>query len=226
MRTFAVLPVKRFGQAKQRLASGVPADARVALAEAMVQDVLAALRAVAGLDGIVMVTGEPCAAALATAAGVEVVADKRDLGQSHAAALGVARAVELRAERVLLVPGDCPALDPAEAEALLAAATATPSVTIVPDRHGTGTNALVLTPPRIMDPAFGPGSCERHRVAAETAGGAVSVREVSSLGLDVDTPDDLDALRRALADHPGGAAATRAVLERLLHGDALAVAGS
>lgn len=226
MRTLAVLPVKRFGQAKQRLGSQVAPGARVALAESMVEDVLSALRAVSGLHGVVVVTGEPRAAVLATGANVVVVEDKRDLGQSHAAALGVARAIELKAERVLLVPGDCPALDPAEVDALLVGAPPAPSVTIVPDRHGTGTNALLLAPPTIMEPAFGPGSRDRHNAAAEAAGGAVEVRDVRSLGLDVDTPDDLDALRRALAEHAGGAPATRAALDRLLRDDPVALAGS
>jgi 2-phospho-L-lactate guanylyltransferase len=223
MPTFAVLPVKRFGQAKQRLGARIAPGARVALAEAMVEDVLSALRRVSGLDGIVVVTGEPRAAALAAVAGVEVVDDKRDLGQSHAAALGIARAMELGADRALLVPGDCPALDPAEVEALVTEPSPAPSVRIVPDRHGRGTNALLLSPPRVMDPAFGPGSCARHRSAGEAAGATVAVREVPSLGLDVDTPDDLDALRRALASHAGGAPATRAALDRLLRDDAVAV---
>ena len=223
MRTLAVLPVKRFGQAKQRLADGVAPGARVALAQAMVTDVLAALTEVRELSGVVVVTGEPRAAELAERARAEVVADKRDLGQSHAALLGVARAAELRADRVVLVPGDCPALDPAELRSLLAEAPPAPSVVVVPDRHGTGTNALVLSGPRVIEPAFGPGSRDRHVAAAEAAGAAVEVREVRSLGLDVDTPDDLDALRAALAAHAGGAPATRAALERLLRDDAVAV---
>src|SRR4051812_42327443 len=160
MRTLAILPVKRFGQAKQRLSDGVAPGARVALAEAMVTDVLAALAELRELNAVVVVTGEPRAAELAERAGAEVVTDKRDLGQSHAALLGVARAVELRADRVVLVPGDCPALDPAELRAVLADAPAAPSVVVVPDRHGTGTNALVLSAPRIIEPAFGPGSRE------------------------------------------------------------------
>ena len=68
-------------------------------------------------------------------------------------------------------------------------------MTIVPDRHGTGTNALLLAPPDVIAPAFGQGSCARHRAAAEASGARVAVAEVASLALDVDTPDDLDALR-------------------------------
>ena len=85
---------------------------------------------------------------------------------------------------------------------------------IVPDRHGTGTNALLLTPPDVMAPAFGEGSFARHAALAR-ARPARRCRSPTcrSLGLDVDTPDDLAALRRALAARPGGAARTRALLE-------------
>ena len=103
--TLAVLPVKSFGRAKQRLAAGVGAPERATLAAAMVGDVLAALRAVPGLDGILVVTGEPRAAAAADEAGAEVVPDPAEPGHSEAAALGVAEARRRGAGRVLLVPG-------------------------------------------------------------------------------------------------------------------------
>jgi 2-phospho-L-lactate/phosphoenolpyruvate guanylyltransferase len=210
MRTLAVLPVKSFRRAKQRLGTAV-AD-RPALAAAMVGDVLDALRAVPGLDGIVVVTAEPVAAGEARAAGAAVVADGEEAGQSAAATLGVRAALEAGAERVLLVPGDCPALDPAELTELLARRAA---VVVVADRHGTGTNALLLAPPDVIAPAFGPGSRARHVARAREAGLAADVAEVPSLGLDVDTPDDLRALGDALARRPGGAPRTRALLARL-----------
>jgi 2-phospho-L-lactate guanylyltransferase len=208
LRTVAVLPVKSFGLAKQRLGDAVPH--RPALAAAMVGDVLAALAAVAGLAELIVVTAEPAAAAAAREAGAHVVHDGEEAGQSAAAARGVAAAVERGAARVLLVPGDCPALDPAEVAELLERSA---PVVIVPDRHGAGTNALLLTPPYVLAPAFGPGSFARHAALARGARAAIQVCEVPSLGLDVDTPDDLEALRTALAAHPRGAARTRALLE-------------
>ncbi|HEX8101827.1 MAG TPA: hypothetical protein VF533_04400, partial [Solirubrobacteraceae bacterium] len=72
MRTIAVLPVKTFARAKQRIATAVDGADRRALAEAMVGDVLAALAAVDGLAGVVVVTAEPRARALAEAAGARV----------------------------------------------------------------------------------------------------------------------------------------------------------
>jgi 2-phospho-L-lactate guanylyltransferase len=83
---------------------------------------------------------------------------------------------------------------------------------IVPDRHGHGTNALLLTPPDVMEPAFGPGSFVRHAALARAAGATIRVADVTSLGLDVDTPEDLAALRAALAAHDADAPRTRALL--------------
>jgi 2-phospho-L-lactate/phosphoenolpyruvate guanylyltransferase len=214
--TVAVLPVKRFDRAKQRLSSGLEGSSRQVLAEAMLRDVLGALRRVRSLYAIVVVTGEPRAGALARAHDALIVEDHDEAGQSAAAGLGVARATEFGAERVLMVPGDCPALDSREVQTLIAGQADGRAVTIVPDRHGTGTNALLLSPPDIIEPAFGAGSFARHLRAAEASGARVAVEEVASLALDVDTPEDLDALRhvdlRTAGRHTPGV--LRALAER------------
>lgn len=204
MRTVAILPVKSFGRAKQRLTGGF--GDRPGLAAAMVADVLDALAAVPELDELIMVTAQ----AVSADTDFLIVHDPVEAGQSAAAARGIEAALERGAERVLLVPGDCPALDPREVSALLALPG---DVVIVADRHGTGTNSLVLTPPTIMAPAFGEGSFARHRRLAAEAGASFHVADARSLELDVDTPDDLAALRRALGTRPGGAARTRRLLE-------------
>jgi 2-phospho-L-lactate/phosphoenolpyruvate guanylyltransferase len=219
MPTAAVLPIKTFSRAKQRLSDAVGDPHRAQLAEAMVGDVLAALGAVAGLQRVVVVTAEPTAAAQARAAGAVVVDDPVEAGQSAAAALGIAEARRLAADRVLLVPGDCPALDPDEVGVLLEREA---GVVIVPDRHGSGTNALLLSPPEAIEPSFGPGSFARHAARGRAAGAEVRVADLPSLGLDVDTPGDLEALRGALAGRSGGAERTRALLARLLPAPAAA----
>jgi 2-phospho-L-lactate guanylyltransferase len=195
MRTVAILPVKRFARAKQRLRTEVDGEARERLAAAMVADVLEVLARYPDLERVVVVTAEDAVAEAATAAGALVVPDPDEAGQSAAAALGVLVARdELAAQRVLLVPGDTPALAAGDLDALLARAE---PVVIVPDRHGTGTNALLLRPPAAIAPAFGPGSRERHQTAAAAAGVDHAVVRLASLALDVDTPDDLAALRRS-----------------------------
>ena len=195
MTTVAVLPVKRFGSAKQRLGD---LPEREALAAGMVERVLAAVCGAALLDRVLVVTGDADAAALARDAGAEVVDEPELLGHSGAALLGVQRALALAATRALLVPGDCPLLTAEDVDGLLARHEDADGVVVFPDRHGTGTNALLLAPPDAIAPAFGPGSRARHVGLAEEAGARVIVDDaVAALLLDVDTPDDLDAVRAA-----------------------------
>ena len=223
VRTLAVLPVKSFGFAKQRLGPAVGVEERRTLARAMAGDVLEALGRVEGLGGVIVVSAESLDAEMAGfeegresgaagrfARGVEVVHDPEEAGQSAAARRGIRAAVARGAQRVLLVPGDCPALDPGEVRELLGRAV--PGLVIVPDRHGSGTNALLIAPPTAVEPAFGPGSFARHAALARAAGARVRVGRLPSLELDVDTPGDLAALRAALAARPGGAPRTRALL--------------
>ena len=214
--TLAILPVKSFDDAKQRLTDEVPAGIRRALAQAMCADVLLALRRSQRVDEVVVVTGELDAGALASGHGIEVVDDPETTGQSAAASRGLERAAERGFERALLVPGDCPALNPADLDALLdRSAAAQASVVIVPDRHGTGTNGLLLALPAVIEPTFGDASFERHCERARAAGVEPTVERVASLGLDVDTPDDLAALRSFLEGARVVAPNTRGFLSQL-----------
>jgi 2-phospho-L-lactate/phosphoenolpyruvate guanylyltransferase len=213
MRTAAVLPVKRFERAKQRLGASVADPMRVALAEAMVADVLAALSDTHAIERTIVITREPAAARAAAELGASVVEDEAESGQPAAVTLGVRRALADGFERVLCVPGDCPALDPAELERLLGEPPGgAAEVVILPDRHGSGTNGLLLTPGDAIPPAFGPDSCERHQALARAAGVVCRVERVPSLLLDVDTGADLAALRELLSSVAGRALRTRAVL--------------
>ncbi len=213
MRTAAILPVKSFARAKQRLGASVADPLRLELARAMVADVISALAATEAIERTIVVTREPQIADAAFAAGALLVEDAGEEGQSAAAALGIARALEEGFERILSVPGDCPAADPAELAAMLARhGLDGPEVVIVPDRHGTGTNGLLLAPPRAIEPSFGPGSCARHQALAREAGVAWRIEEPSSLLLDIDTGADLDVLRRRLDGQGGRARCTREIL--------------
>jgi 2-phospho-L-lactate/phosphoenolpyruvate guanylyltransferase len=215
MRTAAILPFKRFGRAKARLAPGMPDRLRGELARAMVSDVLIALAACESLDLTIVVSGERSLPGRALAH-MLVLGDEHELGQSAAVAAGIERALAEGIDRVLCVPGDCPALDAAELDALLARTADEESeeaeVVIVPDRHGTGTNGLLLSPPRAIAPSFGPGSCARHVELARGAGVRHRLARVPSLQLDIDTAADLEAL--ATLPMGGRAVHTRALLAR------------
>jgi 2-phospho-L-lactate guanylyltransferase len=212
LRTLAILPVKSFGDAKQRLAESLGAGSRQALAQAMFADVLASLRRAPGLDEIVVVTSDRNAESAASGDRVRVLPDTAQAGQSEAALIGIRHALAEGFERVLLVPGDTPLLHPGDVAGLISGSRA---VVIVPDRHGTGTNALVLTPPDAIEPSFGPDSFARHVAAAELAGVPHRAQEVPTLALDVDTPADLAELAAELELHRAVAPSTRGALRQL-----------
>jgi 2-phospho-L-lactate/phosphoenolpyruvate guanylyltransferase len=220
VRTLAILPVKGFGAAKQRLAESLGAGSRQALAQAMFTDVLGALRRVPELDGIAVVTSDHVAEAASTGERVRVLPDTAQAGQSEAALIGIRHALAEGYERVLLVPVDTPLVQPGDLSGLLAGA---PAVAIVPDRHGTGTNALVLAPPDAIEPSFGEGSFARHVAAAQQAAVPHRVEAIRTLTLDVDTPADLAELSAALDQGRGQAPATRGALRQLDRAGASAV---
>jgi 2-phospho-L-lactate/phosphoenolpyruvate guanylyltransferase len=176
--------------------------------------VLVALRRSAAIDQVLVVASHHGAQRIAAGYGAMVLEDEEH-GHNEAASLGIERALVLGAQRVLLVPGDCPLMSATEIDELLARPTGARSAIVVPDRHGTGTNALLLTPPDAMAPSFGPGSRERHEAGARAAGLEVETVGVASLGLDVDEPDDLVEVETALLNSHGGAAHTRGMLRQL-----------
>jgi 2-phospho-L-lactate guanylyltransferase len=215
VRTAAILPIKSFGAAKQRLGSLLGAGSRQALAQAMFQDVLAALRRTPSIEQVVVVAAEP-SVEFAAEDHVVVIEEEVSQGQSAAAMTGIRWALDNSFERVLLIPGDTPLLSSDELETLLQdASAARTSVVIVPDRHDEGTNALLLRPPEAIEPSFGPGSLARHVQAAEAAGVSHRVERVPSLIFDVDTSEDLAVVAAAIEQQRAVAPRTLGALRQL-----------
>ncbi len=220
MNATAIVPVKRFGRAKQRLLGALDEAQRAAIVEAMLADVLAAIGRAERVERVIVVTGEGRAERVALRAAqrmktpLEVLRDPKDAGHSEAAVLGIVRAKALGAESVALLPGDCPLLDPAELDAALEGMR-DGVVGVIPDRHATGTNGLLLAPADAIGPAFGPGSRDRHLERGASARYDTRLEELPSLALDLDTPDDLVALTDVLSREPERAPATARELAQL-----------
>jgi 2-phospho-L-lactate guanylyltransferase len=199
--------------AKQRLGDALERGSRRSLVQAMFSDVLGALRRTESVDAIAVVTDDVVAESLASGDRIAVLPDGREAGQSHATEIGISYARDHGFDRVLLVPGDTPLLDPVELEEMLARCEREAvAVAVVPDRHGTGTNALLISPPGTFAPSFGPDSLERHLTAAREDGVVHRVEHVPSLALDIDTPADLAALWAVVDAQRRGAQRTRGTL--------------
>ena len=210
MKTVAILPVKRLDTAYTRLAGLLQPEQRLRLAEATFLDALSTLRQCRRLDETLVVASDPAVARWSRWLGNRLVEQSEDSGHSSAASAGVEAALGLGADRVAILPTDCPMMDAAEIDDRLGI---TPrAALIVPDRHGSGTNALVLSPPDAFEPAFGPDSCARHISRARAAGISFAYEELESLALDLDTPEDMYLLRDALLLSPERALRSAQVL--------------
>jgi len=188
----AVLPVKSPHNAKQRLIGLLSPEQRETLARTMFEEVLTTLCSVRGLDRIAVATSDLEIARVARYAGADVYEEKEQLGHSLSADLASRKAAESGATSVILVPIDVPLVTRLEIESLIAEAE--PGVIVVPSGDGTGTNALVRTPPNAIQACFGPGSFRAHCTQAETLGVPLKVMRPAGLLFDIDTPEDVAKL--------------------------------
>jgi 2-phospho-L-lactate guanylyltransferase len=194
---WAVVVGRTGPNAKTRLGDALEEGDRSALAVAMLTDVLRAATS-AGLAGTIAVLDPP----IAPLDGATVAPDPGD-GLDAAVTIGVRAAIDAGASTAVVLAGDLPLLESDDITRLVATAEGPRAVVVATDRHGTGTNALVLRPPDVIAPSFGPDSGARHLAAGVAAAGG-SARSVKPhrVALDIDTPEDLAELVRR---QPGGA---------------------
>jgi 2-phospho-L-lactate/phosphoenolpyruvate guanylyltransferase len=189
-----IVPIRSFEGAKSRLGAVLDAEERRELVERLLRRTVAAARATEGIADVIVVSPDPEVLAVARDAGARgLLQEGRGLNRG----LEDARAVADPDGRLLIVPGDLPGVSAPALRAVVTAADAArrPCVVIVPDRHGRGTNALLLDPPDVIDPAFGGDSRAAHAWLAASAEATV-VEVGGPLSLDLDTPDDLLAAER------------------------------
>jgi len=187
-KVWAVVPVKRFDQAKQRLSGVLDSAGRASLAAAMLADVLEQLSETAGLTGVLVVTSDTEATAIAGSFGAAVVADPADSGVNDAVAYGVSKLGSLGASAAIIAPSDIPFVTSEEISSVLAALEQT-AVVLAPATRDGGTNILGLSPPDVIAPAFGPDSFARHSALAR--GLRPAVIPLEGAGHDIDEPADL-----------------------------------
>ena len=188
---WAVVPIKDTTAAKQRLADAAPAKIRQALALAMAEDVLSALAEARDLAGIVVVTVDPTASALAGRYGARVKTEGALDGHTGAV-IAAARVLAAEgASGMLTVPGDIPLITAAEIDEVTAAHLPAPSFTIVPAHDELGSNAILMSPPDAVPLRFGDDSFFPHLAAAEACGIKPTVLHLPGIAFDIDNPVDL-----------------------------------
>jgi 2-phospho-L-lactate guanylyltransferase len=187
---YALVPVKDLSQAKVRLSPLLSPGERHALAAAMLDDVLAALRQATTLDRIALVTTDAHALALAAEWGFEVVDEGSGRGETGAVELAVKVCRERGASSLAVIPGDIPLLTAADVDIVMQHGLRY-DVVIVPSWDSRGTNAVLLRPPDALQLRFGSWSFFPHVKQAKHKGLSYKVVRLPRVALDVDVPDDL-----------------------------------
>jgi 2-phospho-L-lactate guanylyltransferase len=188
---WGVVLVKPFRLAKQRLAGVLDAEERSELARVMLDDVLRAVSACQSLAGVIVVTADRSAAAVARRHGAIVLMETAAIGM-NAAVARVVKYLTGRAETgIVVLPADVPHVTPDDIEDMTALIRHRPAIALVRSNDG-GTNLLACRPSGVIDPSFGPDSFTAHCVAAMNTGITPTIWWAPHLSLDIDRREDLD----------------------------------
>jgi 2-phospho-L-lactate guanylyltransferase len=204
----AIVPIRALEGAKSRLGGALDAEERQDLVRLLLERTLAAAGLVPEIEAVLVVSPDPAILALAGANGARVVQQRGD-GLNEGLDEALVAALAGGATAVLVLAGDLPSVSDTSIGEIVATAAAAASraraiVVVVPDRHGRGTNALLLSPPDAIRFAFGIDSRVAHQAAAHAAG-ALSLEVDGPLSLDLDLPEDLTlAEERGLLDPTHG----------------------
>jgi 2-phospho-L-lactate/phosphoenolpyruvate guanylyltransferase len=194
MRAALLLPVKDLRNAKQRLVGILTPEERFALAHAMLADTVRAMRGALRADKIFVVTNYEPAMQAARENGWQILSEDRQISESFSVDDASRRIESLGFTAVLRIPLDLPLIQSRDIDELLAIECSAPAMVIVPSRDGTGTNAILRTPPTLFPSYFGSGSFAKHCAEAGAAGAQVHHRRNPRLEMDVDDEPDIREL--------------------------------
>lgn len=195
MTIWAIIPVKPLRRGKSRLAGALSEDERAELNQSLLQHTLKTLADIRELEQVLVVSRDPHALTIARQHGARTV---REDGQPllNTALTRATVVAKVHATRgVLILPADLPLISREDVLTLIEKAGEPPVVVIAPDRHGKGTNALLISPSGLIEYDFGDNSFQRHCERAKQAGARLEIVDLPSLGLDLDLPEDLEIIR-------------------------------
>jgi 2-phospho-L-lactate/phosphoenolpyruvate guanylyltransferase len=196
MTLWAIVPVKPLRRGKSRLAGALSEDERTELNRSLLQNTLKTLSELKEVEEVLVISRDPHALTIARNYGARTVREdgQPELNTALKRATVIAQVYATGA--VLILPADLPLITAEDVRTLIERAGEPPSVVIAPDRHGTGTNALLISPSGLIEYDFGENSFQRHCQRAREAGARLEIVNLPSLGLDLDLPEDLELIRQ------------------------------
>jgi len=198
MSFWAIVPVKPLRSGKTRLAEVLTQDERTDLNRRLLAHTVDTLTAIPEIEHVLVVSRDQAALALAREHGARTVKEGGAPQLNIALARATMVAKGYATHGVLIVPADLPLITPEDVHVMLERAHDPPVVVLAPDRHGEGTNALLVCPVGLIEYEFGPGSFKRHCERALQAGARLEICELPSLALDMDLPEDLDLVNETI----------------------------
>jgi 2-phospho-L-lactate guanylyltransferase len=196
MTLWAIVPVKPLRRGKSRLAGALSEDERTELNRSLLQNTLKTFADLKEVEEVLVISRDPQALAIARQHGARTVREdgQPELNTALKRATVIAQVYATRG--VLVLPADLPLVTREDVLTLIGHAGEPPAVVIAPDRHGTGTNALLISPAGLIEYDFGENSFQRHCQRAKTAGARLEIVDLPTLGLDLDLPEDLELVRK------------------------------
>ena len=192
MTLWAIIPVKPLRRGKSRLSGVLSLEARTALNHYLLSNTLEILASVPEIEYSLVVSRDPQALTIAREYGARTVQEQGSPQLNVALTRATMVALSHSVQGVLIVPADLPLLTIDDIHEVVKQAVDPPVVVITPDRHHQGTNALLISPPGLIQYEYGPDSFHRHCLQAERAGVRLEICERGSVALDIDFPEDLE----------------------------------
>ena len=195
MTLWAIIPVKPLRRGKSRLAGALSEDERTQLNRTLLEHTLKTLSGIRELEEVLVISRDPQALTIARNHGARTVREdgQPELNTALKRATVIAQVYATRG--VLVLPADLPLITREDVLTLIQHADEPPVVVIAPDRHGKGTNALLMSPSGLIEYDFGENSFQRHCDRVRESGARLEIVDLPSLGLDLDVPEDLEIIR-------------------------------
>jgi len=203
MTLWAIVPVKPLRRGKSRLAGALSEDERTDLNRKLLQHTLQTLCDLKELEEVLVVSRDPQALTVARNYGARTVREngQPELNTALKRATVIAQVYATRG--VLILPADLPLITREDVQTLIDHAADPPVVVIAPDRHNTGTNALLISPSGLIEYDFGINSFQRHCQRVEATGARLEIVNLPNLSLDLDIPEDLEIIRKMQLEKAG-----------------------
>jgi len=196
MTLWAIIPVKPLRRGKSRLAGALSEEERTELNQMLLENTLKTFSDLREVEEVLVISRDPHALTIARNYGARTVREdgQPELNTALKRATVVAQVYATRG--VLVLPADLPLVTRDDILTLISRAGEPPVVVIAPDWHGTGTNALLISPAGLIEYDFGENSFQRHCQHARDAGARLEIVDLPTLGLDLDLPEDLELIRK------------------------------